>query len=63
MMTVQQVCEVLQISRGALMECVENEPGFPQPKRVGPRLLRFKRTEVAQYVDSRCISREPGQVA
>jgi len=51
LLTVEDLCALLQVSRSTIERLVRSEPTFPQPRRFGRgRLIRFVEAEVLDYL-------------
>lgn len=51
LLTVEDLCKLLQVSRSTIERLVRSEPLFPQPRRFGRgRLIRFVESEVQEYL-------------
>lgn len=61
MVSLAYLCKLLDMSRNTVMGLEATDPDFPKAKRMGERNIRFKRSDVARYVDSRCTEPAPGQ--
>lgn len=60
--TLDELAKLLKVSRNTVLAEHDRDPEFPRYKRIG-RQYRFMRSDVARYVDSRCTTPAPGQVA
>ena len=52
LITADEVCNLLQISRSTLGRSIRSDPAFPQPRKLsGGRLIRFVHAEVLDYIN------------
>ena len=47
-----QVAAVLSVSPKMVYKLASTDEGFPKPKRIGGRLLRWRASEVTKYIES-----------
>lgn len=52
LLTVNQVCEKLAISRPTLWRRRNDDANFPQPIYLGSRALRFRLADVEVYIET-----------
>lgn len=50
LLSVQDTCDILAISKSSLERYVRSQPDFPQPVSVGNRRIMFRATEIAAFV-------------
>lgn len=51
LLTLEDVCRILKLSRSTVERRIRSDPNFPQPRRLsGGRLIRFLSTEVEAYL-------------
>lgn len=51
LLTMDELCALLQMSRSTIERLVRSERAFPQPRRFGKgRLIRFVEAEVLDYI-------------
>lgn len=50
LLTKQEVCRLLSISRATIDRWVRENPGFPQPLRVTEQTIRRRASEVARFI-------------
>ena len=53
LLTQQEVCRLIGISRSTLHRWVREDPDFPQPQRYGTSTVRWRSDEIATYIASR----------
>ena len=52
LITADEVCNLLRISRSTLDRAIRSDPAFPRPRRLsGGRLVRFVHAEVLDYIN------------
>jgi len=51
LLTIHNLCGLLQVSRSSVERSICSDPGFPQPRRLAcGRLVRFLEAEVSAYI-------------
>jgi len=50
LVTPKEAARLLSISKAGLYRAL-NTPGFPQPIRIGPKTVRFRRTDLVAWVN------------
>ena len=51
LLTKQQICTLLSVSRATLDRWVRENPEFPQPRRITGQTIRWRASEIARYID------------
>jgi predicted DNA-binding transcriptional regulator AlpA len=52
LLTLEEVCDLLRISRSSVERAIRSDPAFPQPRKLpGGRLIRFVHAEVMSYIN------------
>lgn len=46
-----ELCRLLKISTSALHAWRRNDPGFPKPVRLGPRLLGWMEADIKEWLE------------
>ena len=57
LMTMDELCALLRVSRSTVERAIRSDPAFPQPRRLAQgRLVRFLVTEVRAYLTAlQCV--------